>query len=332
MNQISFRKSWYSNLHYQVIIATISAFLVVFYTTKNTLLRSFMSIDHLAVFLFSFVLFLLVTYLIAYVVYRLDYVSPSFTHSLQRWLLQVGLLGVLLPIICLQTVYQLYWMVFARDLRQTEYLERDFVVVLACLLAIQVYFKLRHAKIERTALQKDRDRWKEECGKKSAHLDQVMSKKIEIKSKHNELQVFENKWWSYLNMLAQPLKANKDGVKCQIYASEIQEVYMTDMDKKLKRITVKLGDERELVLDDYQSLTAFERDFKYLTFRVERDHLICYLAIAELKSENGEYHIVLKGQKAKQIRVSEKNYHALKDKRAWYFERTNYQKAVRSDI
>lgn len=326
MNQIPFRKSWYSSLSNLSMFAATSALAVVFYTSKNTLIRSMINKNHLSVLLFSFALFLVCFYVIAYVVYRLDHVSPGFTDSRQRWVVQVCSLCVLLPMICLQTVYLLYWIVFVRDLRQTEYVERDFVVVLGCLLAIQAHFKIRRLKLERESARKERDRLKEECHEERNCNNQLLSKKKELISRLIELEQREHLWRSYLDMLATPIKASKDGVELEIYASEIQKLYMTETNRKFKNITARLVDGREVVLD-YPSLIAFEEAFEYLTFRMGRNLLLCYLAVADMKEEEGRYYVVIRGEKGKEIKVSEERYHALKEIRAWYFGFTICEKA-----
>lgn len=316
MNKILFRKSWYSSLPNLSAFAAISALAVVFYTSKNTLIRGMINKNHLSVLLFSFALFLVCFYVIAYVVYRLDHVSPSFTDSRQRWVVQIGSLCVLLPMICLQTVYQLYWIIFARDLRQTEYFERDFVVVLACLLAIQAYFTIRRLRLERENAEKERDAYKEEYNENK-----------ELRSRLIELEQMEYLWRSYLNVLAKPIKGSKDGVELEIYASEIQTLYRSEVNIRLKNITAVLLDGREVVLD-YTSLNAFEEAFEYLTFRIGRNLLLCYLAVADMKEENGHYYVMLRNEKRQVIKVTEERYHALQKARAWYFEFTPYQKAV----
>lgn len=216
--------------------------------------------------------------------------------------------------ICLQIVYQLYWVVFARDLKQTEYFERDFVVVVACLLAIQVYFAIRRLILEKENALKERDEWEE------AH-----NENIELRSKQAELQEREYLWRSYLNVLAKPIKASKDGVELEIYASEIEKLYRTDIDIKLKNITAELIDGREVMLN-YPSLNAFEEAFEHLTFRISRNLLLCHLVIAEQYEEGGQYYVRIRGDKGKRIPMSQERYHALKEIRAWYFEFTKYQK------
>lgn len=302
INQITFRKSWYSNLYNIFLIAAIPSLVTLYYTTKNEMLLSPTIADYLSIFLFVYILFFLATYVIAYVVYRLDHISPVFTHSLSRSWLQTGLLSVCLPIICLCIVYLLYWIVFAHDLTQSGNLDRDFIAVLVYVAAVQVYFKMKHIKLERLEAEK---------------IINELKESITVSENEDDCQI-GNLTIRFLDVLAQPIKTLENGKERKIFGSEVQELYRTDVNKRLKNISAKLVDGNEVILN-YPSLTEFEKNFKHLTFPINRNHLISYMAIADLKEEAGKYYVIVRGQESRKIILRKEKYQILKSYRSWYF-------------
>ncbi|MEJ5145384.1 hypothetical protein [Sphingobacterium sp. MYb388] len=125
------------------LLAAISSFLITFYTTELSVPWSLTLRKHMLIFLFSFILMVLAIFPTGYVVYRLDTDSFMRQHELLRYLIQFLLLVMLMGALALRVVYELYLALFGVDLQKAEYFERDFVVVIFCLIMVQVYYFIR---------------------------------------------------------------------------------------------------------------------------------------------------------------------------------------------
>lgn len=135
-----FLASWHGNVRIWSILAFASAFWITFYTTDLSIGQSLFRKGHLTMLGFSFVLMFFATGIIGLCVYWLDTDERFRDAPWVRWLVQAVCLLLLLPNAALHTVYYLYQIVFGIDLQQTDYYERDFVVVVSCIMLIQVYF------------------------------------------------------------------------------------------------------------------------------------------------------------------------------------------------
>lgn len=138
-----FFRSWYGNVLILMLLAATSSFLITFYTTALSVPWSITLEKHLMIFLFSFVLMFVAIFLISYVIYRLDANSYLRQHELLRYIIQFILLVLLLGAVALRVVYAVYWTFFRVDLQKAEYFERDYVVVMFCLIMVQVYYFIR---------------------------------------------------------------------------------------------------------------------------------------------------------------------------------------------
>lgn len=138
-----FFRSWYGNLWSMFLLAAISSFLITFYATELSVPWSLTLRKHMLIFLFSFILMVLVIVPTSYVVYRLDTDNFMRQHELLRYLIQFLLLILLMGALALRVVYELYLALFGVDLQQAAYFERDFVVVIFCLIMVQVYYFIR---------------------------------------------------------------------------------------------------------------------------------------------------------------------------------------------
>lgn len=141
-----FFRSWYGNLWSMFLLAAISSFLITFYTTALSVPWSLTLGKHALIFLFSFVLMVMAILPTGYVVYRLDNDSFMRKHELLRYLIQFLLLVLLMGDVALRVVYVLYLALFGVDLQQAAYFERDFVVVVFCLIMVQVYYAIRKGR------------------------------------------------------------------------------------------------------------------------------------------------------------------------------------------
>lgn len=138
-----FFRSWYGNVLILMLLAATSSFLITFYTTALSVPWSITLEKHLMIFLFSFVLMLVAILPISYVIYRLDANSYLRQHELLRYIIQFILLVLLIGAVALRVVYAVYFTFFRVDLQKSEYFERDYVVVMFCLIMVQVYYFIR---------------------------------------------------------------------------------------------------------------------------------------------------------------------------------------------
>ena len=180
-----FLRSWYGNLWSMFLLAAISSFLITFYTTALSVPWSLTLGKHMLIFLFSFVLMVAAIFPTAYIVYRLDNDHFMRQHELLRYLIQFLLLVLLLGAVALRVVYALYLVLFRVDLQKAEYFERDYVVVLFCLIMVQVYYAVRKERSCRNYARKRYQIMKkwllhgDELLKKNAHDQVLLLKQLE---------------------------------------------------------------------------------------------------------------------------------------------------------
>lgn len=320
----SFRKSGYCKAGQLIKMAIISAFCVVFYTTKNSLLYSFQLRQHIEMFLFSVVLFCFAACIIAYVVFRLDSQPLHFVRSTKRWFIQAFLLGFFLPFLCLQLVYGLYSLLFDYDLRHTEYFERDFVVVISCLLGMQVYFKLKYEYMQRRSLEEERENLLAQLFSLQTANSEVEESCRELRSKEKTLtdkllQVEKNEtiWRSFVQELRTPFHIYIQGIEESIIFGQVREFYINEENKKMKNTSAILMDGREGMLE-FPSLKAIEQQFPHSAFRITRDNLVPYLWIQIETGDNDQHQVKIMGTEQEPIAVSSRKQRRLMEVADWY--------------
>ncbi|MEN5193446.1 hypothetical protein [Sphingobacterium faecium] len=180
------------------LLAAISSFLITFYTTALSVPWSLTLGKHMLIFLFSFVLMVAAIFPTAYIVYRLDNDYFMRQHELLRYLIQFLLLVMLLGAVALRVVYALYLALFRVDLQKAEYFERDYVVVLFCLIMVQVYYAVRKERRCRNYARKRYQIMKkwllhgDELLKKNAHDQVLLLKQLEESSSEQQCLILRH--------------------------------------------------------------------------------------------------------------------------------------------
>lgn len=138
--------------------AFLSAFIIVFYTTKKSLLESIHNPAHLVVFGFSFVAMILVCLGIASITRVLDRYYSWTDHTLLRSILQFFFGVGIVALLSINVLYFFAWEVMDINLWETEYFSRDFTIFMACVLVINLHhqilalrFNYRHLKKQITS-------------------------------------------------------------------------------------------------------------------------------------------------------------------------------------
>ncbi|MBL1411496.1 hypothetical protein [Sphingobacterium faecale] len=136
----SFFRSWYGHVGGLSIMLVSSAFLVTFYTTSLPVLRSLPLEQHVMTFLLNILLMLPLVLAIGMTVYSLDKSMYWKRYKTGRWIFQLVMLCLVLGTVVLHTVRWVYLKLFSMDLFEIGYMERDFVLVMVCILLQQVYY------------------------------------------------------------------------------------------------------------------------------------------------------------------------------------------------
>lgn len=185
-----FLRSWYGNLWSMFLLAAISSFLITFYTTSLSVPWSLTLGKHLLIFLFSFVLMVMAIFPTGYTVYRLDNDRFMRDNELLRYLIQFVLLVLLVGALALRVVYTLNLTLFGVDLQKAEYFERDYVVVLFCLIMVQVYYGLRKERKLRNYELKRNQIMKKWLLQRDEHIDQIRHDQVllsqELQESHHK--------------------------------------------------------------------------------------------------------------------------------------------------
>lgn len=322
-----FRKSWYGNVWMMMLFSALSAFLVTFYTTAESFSWSLTSLRHLVTWLFSFVLLFVVVCTIACVVCLLDIQAYFLRHELLRYLLQFVVLVVGLGAIALKVVYRAYFVVFGIDLQSTDYFERDYVVVLFCIIMVQVYYAVRKERRLRAyagkrivvltkKLQQQGSRTQEAVDQSEglqlqlAHLQldkdnmeqlyvdklaQLSGRKQQLRACHEQVCADGKRLKAGVTQASEEVEVMIGADKEWVRMVQIAYFYLKEGSSRVKMVNVKLLDGREGTVD-MDSLAKGEKRWPHAFFRVGRWHLIQHMAVRELLREEDKYMVVLYGQ------------------------------------
>lgn len=324
----SFFRSWYGNLGIILLLACISSFLVTFYTTEEALFSSITMEKHGLVFLFSWVLMLLAIVAVAFVIYKLDSHTFLGQNEIFRYPLQFLILVLLLGAIALRVVYKIYLALFGVDLQQKDYFERDFVVVMFCLIMVQFYYAFRkERKISnyREKRVKVMQKWhlqKEEqirAAEKNSNelrlyyeneLNELRSRKQRLRANHDRLSIHENRLKACLKEATEQVEVMIGAVNERVRIPQIAYFYLKEGSAKSKLVDVRLLDGREGTVD-IDSLAKIEKQWPNLFFRAGRGLLIQHLAIKDQHRVGSDYIVELFGAHQEQLKVPAEAYNRL---------------------
>ncbi len=330
-----FFRSWYGNMWIIVLLAGISSCFITFYTTYESFFSSITRERHIVMFLFSWVLMLLAITPIAYVVYKLDANTYFGQNDRLRYSLQFVVLVLLLGAIALRVVYKIYLVLFAVDLQKRDYFERDFVVVMFCLIMVQYYYAFRRERIrnnyrkkrtlvmEKWLLQKD-EQIKTQEREHTELLTHYENELSELKSRKKRLRANHDRLSSHDIRLQACLKEATQQFDLMIGAStetvripQVAYFYLKEGSAKSKLVDVRLLDGREGTVD-MDSLAKIEKLWPNLFFRAGRGMLIQHMAIKDQYKDEGEYIVELFGESNERLKISSEAYDRLLEiKREW---------------
>ncbi len=137
---VSFFRSWHGHIGALSIMLVSSAFLVAFFTTSLPVLKALALVQYGMTFLLNIVLMLPLVLVIAMTVYGLDTSVYWKRYKTGRWVFQLLMLCLILGAVVLLTVRWIYLRLFGADLFEMGYMERDFVLVMVCILLQQMYY------------------------------------------------------------------------------------------------------------------------------------------------------------------------------------------------
>ena len=269
-------------------------------------------------------------------VYLLDRDTYLGQHEFQRYLLQFVGLVLLLGAVALRVVYKVYFVVFGADLQKTEYFERDFVVVIFCLIMVQVYFVIRKERKARAfgirrkqVLQKWLTKSQQENEALTANSASTIAKlktAIQDQQQNYEHELNElNKWKQRLGARHDQISFDEVRMKnCLKEAGEMIQIMIGATNEWVRMIQVayfhlKEGSARSKLVDvqlldgregtfDMDSLAQIEKRWPSLFFRAGRFRLIQHFAIADCRKVDDGYIIEFLGLKKEQYKVQEDVY------------------------
>lgn len=330
-----FFRSWYGNMRIIVLLAGISSCFITFYTTYESFFSSITRERHIIIFLFSWLLMLLAITPVAYVVYKLDASTYLGQNDKIRYPMQFLVLVLLLGAIALRVVYKIYLALFGVDLQKRDYFERDFVVVMFCLIMVQFYYAFRRERIrnnfrkkrskvmQKWLLQKDeqiktQEREHNELLMHYEHeLSELKSRKQRLRANHDRLSSHEIRLQTCLKEATQQFEVMFGALNETVRIPQVAYFHLKEGSAKSKLVDVRLLDGREGTVD-IDSLAKIEKLWPNLFFRAGRGMLIQHMAIKDQYRDEGDYIVELFGESNERLKVSSEAYERLLEiKREW---------------
>lgn len=249
------------------LLACISAFTIVFYATKVPLIYS-LSLLHVEIFVTTFLMMLLVILGITGLSKRLDKHLTWDQKPIARTLVQLGLGVVLVAFIALKGVYFAYQKGYGIDLQATDYLQRDFVVVCACIFCVNalhlVFFILirdekRKEKFKR--LQITVEKAQLELEEKQHHLNQKLDEFMDYEFAIRHKVLGEELW---------------------LQANDIAAFFIKPGDGMIRVVYALLRNGEHKILEGVSSLKTAAQPYQYLFIQVCRRYYVNRLFIKKL--------------------------------------------------
>lgn len=294
----------YGRLKTLCLQAFLSALVIVFYTTQMSLTRSLFKPAHMVVFAGTFCTMLLVVWLLAVLSKYLDRWYPWHTKLRERRFWQIAIGVVLVSFLALWAVYYFSEAILGLDLKASAYLERDFVVVVACLALINISHRDTYNMALIRFLLNDNENLKKQYVDiesrwvaKRQKLDDAQAK---LASQQESAEV-NSALRSELNTVFQLA----GGVDEDLKAAEAVAFCLKEGSSALKVVHAILWDGSEVVLDGIDTLGEVENCLTSLFVRVSRNTIVNSCAIRELKyMEDGKYKLLMRNPNMAPIGVS----------------------------
>lgn len=308
----------------------LSAFIITFYTTEGSLLDSFTSMDHFSTLLMTIVLMFLLFSLMGHLSLRLDREMDWIQHETSRTLYQIGLGILTLGFIAFQTVCLVYWYFLDIDLWNSAYLERDFVVVMCCVICVNIYHYALYWREENKRNKHTIDTLTQQLENSSlreVELHQDLStsdaKSVEL---HRQMGENNRQWEKKLEMLTKQVgdglqlwqdmqkKLFSPDLEHPVHPSRVVQFYLSDLDKEYKYVHMLLRDGTDVVVANKESLAELEKKFPYLFIRLGRGPLVNRFEIADIKRLSAKkYAVSLMLEGSEPIVISAERYEELRN-------------------
>src|SRR5690606_1633689 len=278
-----FFDSWYGNKIVWVIMAALSAFSVTFYATRLPLLHSFTK-THLINFLASFVLMYVLAMIIAWLSYVFDRLSSPVKKKRYVWT-RVVLFATVLPFLVLRIVYEIYDSMFGVDLSKTEYVDRDFVVVVFCMFMMQGYYIIRRDEKRIQRLNEDIQEMKlqrHDLEQRIIGVDQVNGRM--------------NKMLDLMKQLMLPVEVRlEDEGEVSVPIHLVSTFYIAKPFAGQKIVHIRLMDGRRGETRD-NALSEIMKKYSLLCYKLTRSELVSLLAIESIEKTSEEAYLHLRGE------------------------------------
>ncbi len=304
----SFFSSWYGHVGALSIMIVSSALLVTFYTTSLPVLRSLTMERHVMTFLLNILLMVPLVLVVGMMVYSLDR-SPYWSrYKTGRWIFQLSMLCPVLGAVVLHTVRWVYLGLFDEDLFEIGYMERDFVLVMVCVLLQQVYYFVY-------GLQKARELLQTEIIELRAELSASKEKTVELEQANERLEgeLAEAKAemvsqragcgdcalhliyaWSILSDMDKKIEVSFDSVRfVSMPVRFLSKVYIEKEDG-VKLFYALLVDGRKVLLA-ISALSALESLCPSILMKNKSDELINVLSIRAVETRDDRSYLDLYG-------------------------------------
>lgn len=296
-----FFKSWYGHLGALLIQVVLSALLVTFYTTEISIVKSFGNKAHFITLLLNAVLMVPLTLIIGMVVYALDTSVYWLENKVGRWLFQFAMLGVVLGLIVLYSVRLIYQGIFNVDLFEIDYVNRDFILVLVCIVLQQVYYMVRKVQRDHKAalesLEEYRDKMKA-LEQRNSILEEGLADlqwSLDLERKRcRDLREPLAYFFEVLWCLKQEVGISYDSMPYEhVPIRFVARVYIKAGESN-KLFYATLLDAKE-VLIDINSLTSLEGLYPSILIKNKKNELVNMAAIKGIKSREGKSFLALFG-------------------------------------
>lgn len=300
----SLKKTNYNQAKYLIIQSFASSMLIVFYSTKQSFLKSLLNPTHLITFGMTFVLIFILSWFLGKISAFLDRTVPWQTKTNTRYRLQF-LLGVVLPAgISLLVVYLLFLKVMDVNIFQTAYLRRDFILLLVSIMGINLFHYYEFHKNSFRIPEGLFIRFPKSTNMDRENMEKLPDIQLETFT-YTKIYTIEDK--------ESTRKYKICGSETPILSNEIGMFFVKSDSSLRNKVFIKLINGQEELLLDYNSLSDVASQYQYLFIRIGRQWLVNRRTLDSYrKIDYRTYEVNLKISDTKPLVISSDNYKKLK--------------------
>ena len=302
--KLNLKKPQYNLARHVFLQSFAGSLLVGFYTTKDGFFKSLLSPAHLINFGLNFILMIILSIGLGIISAYLDKISPWKRKTTQRYLLQF-VFGIIVPaLISLVVITLIFRYLFGSDLLQPSYLLRDYVMLVATIVGINVFHYYQYHKHSYT------------FPKKLIHFIVESLENRKVDSEKNYAEQYDSTSEKLLyHMMDEEFrtKYNIFGSDIPLLSNQIGMFFVKSHSNLRNKIFVKLLDGREALLMDYDSLNDIAAQYEYLFIRIGRKWVVNrYTVMSSRKVDYRTYEIHLNIPDTEPIMVTLNTYEMLK--------------------